>query len=185
MWMYSVGQVGGPEDAGARALVELDGDGELGLADVGVGRGLVELRGAAAVAADGQVAEGDVDAVGIDLRAGVADGGGEAAPVGIAAGPGGFDQRRVGNGFGDAERIGVAGAPSMRSSTTWVRPSPSATTWRASEVQTWVSAEAKAALPGPMATPLAPEASSSTVSLVEVSPSTEMRLKLTSMAGRR
>jgi hypothetical protein len=33
-----------------------------------------------------------------------------------------------------------------------------------------------------MVAPLAPEASSSTVSLVEVSPSTEMRLKLSSMA---
>ena len=76
-------------------------------------------------------------------------------------------------------------APSMRNSTTCDKPSPSATTWRASEVQTSVSAAAKAGLSAPIDTPLAPEASSSTVSLVEVSPSTEMRLKLTSMAGRR
>ena len=37
-------------------------------ADVGVGRGFVELGSAAAVAADGQLAEIDVEAVGIDLR---------------------------------------------------------------------------------------------------------------------
>ena len=76
-------------------------------------------------------------------------------------------------------------APSMRSSTTWVTPSPSATICRAREVHTWVSAAAKAGLPGPIDAPPTPEASRSTVSLVEVSPSTEMRLKLTSMAEHR
>ena len=59
------------------------------------------------MAADGQDAEVDIDAIGIDLSAGVADGGDEASPVGIGAGPGGFDQRRVGDGLGDAERVGV------------------------------------------------------------------------------
>ena len=48
-------------------------------------------------------------------------------------------------------------------------------------MQTCVKAAAKAAFFGPTVASLAPEASSSTVSLVEVSPSTEMRLKLTSM----
>ena len=62
-------QVGGPEDAGPLPLVQLDGNGKLGLGDVSVGRCLIKLRGAAAVAAHGQVAERDVDAVGIDLRA--------------------------------------------------------------------------------------------------------------------
>ena len=62
-----VGQVGGPENAGAVALVEIDGDGELRLLNVGVCGVLVELRGSAAVAADGKLAEGDVDAFGIDL----------------------------------------------------------------------------------------------------------------------
>ena len=51
----------------------------------------------------------NVEAVGIDLRAGVADGGGQAAPVGIAAGPGCLDQRRVCNGLGNLEGVGVGG----------------------------------------------------------------------------
>ena len=52
-----VREVSGPEDARSGALVELDGDGKLGLADVGVGRGFVELSSAAAIATDGQIAE--------------------------------------------------------------------------------------------------------------------------------
>ena len=88
-----VGEVGGEEDAGAGALVEFDGDGELGLLNVFVSGGFVELRCAAAVEADWQFAEADVDAVWIDGCAGVADGGDEAAPVGIVASPGGFDER--------------------------------------------------------------------------------------------
>src|ERR1035441_643917 len=71
-------------------------------------------------------------------------------------------------------------APSMRNSTTWDTPSPSATIWRASEVQTWVKATAKAAFSASTAAPLAPDASSSTVSLVEVSPSTEIGNNLAS-----
>ena len=43
--------------------MEVDDDGELRLLDVGVGGGFVEFRGAASIAADRQVAEGDVDAV--------------------------------------------------------------------------------------------------------------------------
>ncbi len=77
------------------------------MGDVGVGGGLVEAGGAAAVTADGQAAEPDVDAVGVDLGAGVTDGGDETAPVGIGAGPGGFDERRMGDGFGDAKSIGI------------------------------------------------------------------------------
>ena len=41
-----------------------------------------------------------------------------------------------------------AAAPSMRSSTTWVTPSPSATIWRASEVQTWVERGGKCWIAG-------------------------------------
>ena len=177
------GEVGGPEDATALALMELDVDDELGLGDVGMGADLIEFRGASAVEADGDVAEPDVDAVGVDGRAGVADGGDEASPVGIGAGPRGLDQRAMALAILRASASSFA--PSMRSSTTWVMPSPSATIWRASEVQTWVRAMANSALPAPTAAPLAPEASSRTVSLVEVSPSTEMRLKLTSMDARR
>ena len=49
--------------------------------------------------------------VGIDGGAGVADGGHEASPVGIGAGPGGLHKRRVGDGFGDFEGVGVGGGP--------------------------------------------------------------------------
>ena len=40
-------------------------------------------------------------------------------------------------------------APSMRSSTTWETPSPSATIWRASDVQTWFRAAANSGLSSP------------------------------------
>src|ERR1035438_5433640 len=103
------GQVGGPEDATARALVKVDGDGELGLGNIGVSCDFIEFSGAATVATDGQFTEPYVDAVGVDLRAGVADGCGQTAPVGIATGPGGFDQGRMRNGLGNAKCIGVAG----------------------------------------------------------------------------
>jgi len=95
------GQIGGPEDAIAFALVQANGDREFGLGDVVVRSGLVEAGGAASVAANGEVAEVDVDGVGIDGGAGVTNGGHEASPVGIGAGPGGFYKRRMGDGFGD------------------------------------------------------------------------------------
>src|SRR5579864_7058137 len=79
------GQVCRPEDAGSGALVEMDGNGEFFLAQVGVGGRFVELGGAASVTADAQFAEPDVDARGVDLGAGVADGGHQASPVGVAS----------------------------------------------------------------------------------------------------
>src|ERR1035437_1215525 len=103
------GQVGSPEDATARALVKVDGDGELDLGNIGVSCDFIELGGAATVAADGQFTEPYIDAVGVDLRAGVADGCRQTAPVGIATGPGGFDQGRMRDGFGNAKCIGIAG----------------------------------------------------------------------------
>src|SRR5580698_3200184 len=96
-----VGQVRGPEDALALALIEFDANGELVLLYVGVRGVFVELGGSAAVAADAQIAEPDVDALGIDLGAGVADGGDQTAPIGIRACPGRFYQWRVRDGFGD------------------------------------------------------------------------------------
>ena len=96
----------------------MDGDGKLTLRNVDVRGGLVELRGAASVAANRQRAKSDVNAVWIDPCAGVADGCDKPAPVGIAAGPGCLDQRRVGDSLGYRERIGVGCRPSMCSSTT-------------------------------------------------------------------
>jgi len=56
----------------------------------------------------------------------------------------------VGDCLGDTKGVGVADCAFDVKSTTWVMPSPSATIWRASEVQTWVRAAAKAAWAGPM-----------------------------------
>src|SRR6185503_2375803 len=102
-----VRQISGPELAGAGSLMKVDIDGELGLLDVGVSCGLVELVGTSAVAADWKFAECDVDALRVNLRAGVSDGGHQAAPVGIATGPCSFDKRRMSNRLGHTDRIGV------------------------------------------------------------------------------
>ena len=104
-----MGKVGGPEDASAGPLVELNGDGELALRNIGMGGSFVEFGRSATVATDRQVAELDVEAIGIDFRAGVAYSGGQAAPVGISAGPGCLHQGRVGNGLGNLEGVGVGG----------------------------------------------------------------------------
>ena len=75
-------------------------------------------------------------------------------------------------------------APVISSVTTWVTPSPSSMIWWASESQTRCSAASKAGTTSPWAAmPLVPLASSRTVSLVEVSPSMEMQLKLVSTAA--
>ena len=87
--------------------MQLNGDGELLLGDVGVSSGLIEVRGASAIAADGEIAEPDVDALGVYLRAGVTDGRDQTAPIRVAASPGGFDQRRMCNRLGDFERLSI------------------------------------------------------------------------------
>ena len=69
----------------------------------------IEPGRAASVEADGQLPEANVDALGIDRNAAGADGRDQPPPVGIAARPGGFDQRRVGDGAGNLERVGVRG----------------------------------------------------------------------------
>jgi hypothetical protein len=77
-------------------------------------------------------------------------------------------------------------APVMRNSTSRVAPSPSRAIWRASEAHTAVNAAVNAASPASSTVaPETPEASTSTVSLVLMSPSTLMRLKLRSAAARR
>src|SRR5690349_16959598 len=88
-----VGQIGGPEFTRTRSLMKIDANGELRLLDIGVCGGLVEIGSATAIPTDWQIAEGDVDALWVNLSAGVSDSSDEATPVGIAAGPGGFDQR--------------------------------------------------------------------------------------------
>ena len=76
-------------------------------------------------------------------------------------------------------------APVTRSSTRRVAPSPSRAIWRASEAHVSASAATNAASSAsPTLTPEVPEASTSTVSLVLMSPSTLMRLKLCATAAR-
>jgi hypothetical protein len=87
--------------------MQLNVDGELRLRDVLMRRGFIELRRATAVAAYLQIAEANVDAVGIDLRAGVADCGNQPAPVGISAGPGSLHQRRVRDSLGNLQRVRI------------------------------------------------------------------------------
>ena len=76
------GQVSGPEDAGAWTLIQIDGDGKLRLAQVGVCSLLIKLRGPAPVAANALLAKPDVDALGIDFRSRVSDGRHEPSPIG-------------------------------------------------------------------------------------------------------
>src|SRR5271170_4359911 len=104
-----LGEVAGPETARARADAEIDAQVILALGEMQVGGVLIHQRRAAAGAAYLVIAEPYVDLAGIDLYSGVADGGENAAPVGIVACPGGFDQWRVGDRSCDLERIGVAG----------------------------------------------------------------------------
>src|SRR5205823_7017375 len=75
-------------------------------------------------------------------------------------------------------------ACSILNLTTCFTPSPSATICSASERQTLSSALSNCVFTCLKGMPLLPLASSSTVSLVEVSPSTDMLLKLSSTARR-
>ena len=73
-----------------------------------------------------------------------------------------------------------------RISSTTVAPSPSATIWREMSAQTSRSAAAnRASDAASRATADCPFASRTTASFVEQSPSTEMRLNVSSTAGRR
>ncbi len=68
------------------AAVELDPDGAVGLREVGVGARFVEgVKGA--VAADFLVADVNLDTGRIDQDSAIADGGQDAAPVGVGARP--------------------------------------------------------------------------------------------------
>src|SRR5215472_9615396 len=100
-------EIGCPKPAGCGALAEIDRNRKLGLLKISVRSGLVELRGAAPVAANGKFTERDVDGFGINLSARVADRCHQASPVRIASGPSRFDERRAGNRFCDAKRVSI------------------------------------------------------------------------------
>src|ERR1700733_3357484 len=105
------GEIGGPETALAEADAKIDVDGKFAVAEIFVRAVLVEVWDTPAVNADLLIAEPDGNPLRLDLRAGVAGGSHQPSPVRIGAGPGGFYQRRVRDGSGDLQRIGVAGCP--------------------------------------------------------------------------
>src|SRR5436190_23285106 len=88
-----VRKVGGPERAGAITLVQINADRKLRLLNVGMRGLLVIFRRAPTVTADGKLAKRNVYTLGVDLRAGVADGSHQPPPVGIAARPSSLHQR--------------------------------------------------------------------------------------------
>ena len=109
------------------------------------------------------------------------------SPIRIGARPRGLDQR----GVRDGPRHQQSLFPSMRlldeQTNDVLTPSPSLTICSASDWQTAFKA-ADSLFPTPPSrarTPLAPLASSRTVSLVEVSPSMDMQLNESSHASRR
>src|SRR5207237_1302395 len=103
------GQVAGPEAGGAFAFAA-DGEANfaLGRIELFLQRGLGERRGQAG-AADGRALQVDIDLRGIERHAGVSGGGQDASPVGIGAGHGGFDKRRVGDRARDLGGRAVVG----------------------------------------------------------------------------
>ena len=137
----------------------------------------------AAAAADFDSRERDIGALEIECDAGASGGGEDAAPVGIGAGEGGFYQRRIRDGARDLLAARSVGAPRTSISITCCAPSPSSTICkreghadefqRGAEIFPVVICASLI-----LRAPDAPLASSVTVSLVEVSPSTVMELKV-------
>ena len=102
-----MGQIAGYKVAAPFALAEVDVDGVLAGGAGFVGVGLVEERRADAVGEYRKAADLDGDRGGIEGDSGASGGGEQAAPVGVGRGPGGFAERRVGDGAGDGLGVGV------------------------------------------------------------------------------
>ena len=98
-------EVAGPHASAAAAGAQVDNDGDIFREHLFVRDALVE-RMFAAAAANGDSREPDVDALEIEIDAGAAGGGEDAAPVGVGAGEGGFYER----GLRDGARDLVGGA---------------------------------------------------------------------------
>jgi hypothetical protein len=123
------------------------------------------------------------------VDAGIAHGGQDAAQVGVAGEEGRLDQRRMGDGVGHLAALGLVRPPSTRTVMNLVAPSPSRTMACASCCATAITrppAPGRRRWPATVisACPACCVAISTKESLVEVSPSMVMRLKLASAASR-
>jgi hypothetical protein len=98
------GEVAGVDDVFGGAEVEVDGDGEAGFFDDFFELGDGSAGGEAAFAGD-EAAEVDVDEFLAEASAGVADGVDDAAPVGVGAVEGAFDEEGLADGFGGAAGV--------------------------------------------------------------------------------
>ncbi len=98
------GEVAGVDDVFGGAEVEVDGDGEAGFFDDFFELGDGGAGGEAAFAGD-EAAEVDVDEFLAEASAGVADGVDDAAPVGVGAVEGAFDEEGLADGFGGAAGV--------------------------------------------------------------------------------
>ena len=179
-----VGEVGGEvrRAAGAEPEVELDpADGARrasGSAPIG-----------APAAKTGVPLKRSESAVRVELREAAvrrrrAGGGEHAAPVRVAAEGGRLDERRGGDPAGDRRRLGRR-SPRPRPRSRAGRSRPRRRRRSAPRGRRRPRARRPRSSRRPAAQPLAPFASRTTASFVEHSPSTEMRLKLSSTAGRR
>ena len=81
-------QIGSPENAATLTLVQLDMNIELRLRNIIVGGLLVKLQRAPTVLANGKLAKLDIDAVGINFSARIANRRDQPSPVGITSRPG-------------------------------------------------------------------------------------------------
>src|SRR5579859_2513341 len=92
------GEIAGPVAGGGLARVKMKDDGDVVGEEFVAGGAFVEIEGLAAFE-NFDSGHGDFDERWIEFDAGAARGGEDAAPIGIAAGEGGFDERRSGNGL--------------------------------------------------------------------------------------
>src|SRR5258708_5019235 len=93
----AVREIAGPDGGAAAADPEIDVDQDVGALDVPGDRRLVIVRHDLAAVGDLDAADRDPELVAVGALARLADRHDDAAPVGVLAGDGGLDQRRVGD----------------------------------------------------------------------------------------
>ena len=154
----------------------------LGLREFLMGAALVELAGHGA-AADGLVADGHADLFRINSYATSSDSGEDAAPVGIGAGPCGFYQEGMCNGAGDLQGlVAVLRLLDLKTDDVLHALAVGHDLFRQRAADFEQGRFEILCAHSSSRMRLAPEARRRTVSLVEVSPSTEMTLKVSSQA---